>query len=172
MKHLVPTGEMTLGPFFPREFGEGANDLTRVDGKTAEGEVIEVAGRVLQGDGRPVDNLILEIWQADARGRYDNPEFLGWGRAATDTDGIYRFRTIMPGALPGRAPHINLCILYSGLMRQLQTVMFFSDAKDPVLEAVRPASLRSRLIATKISPTNFKFDLRLRGGDETPFFED
>lgn len=163
---------MTLGPFFPREFGEGANDLTRLDGRAAEGEVIEVGGRVLQGDGRPVDNLILEVWQADARGRYDTAEFFGWGRAATDADGVYRFRTIMPGAPAGRAPHINFCLLYSGLMRQLQTVMFFSEAKDPVLDAVQPSSLKERLVAIREKANCFRFDIRLRGGDETPFFDD
>jgi protocatechuate 3,4-dioxygenase alpha subunit len=163
---------MTLGPFFPREFGQGANDLTRLDGHAAEGEAIEVTGRVLQGDGRPVDNLILEIWQADAKGRYDSPGFLGWGRAATDADGTYRFRTIMPGVPAGRAPHINFCLLYSGLMRQLQTVMFFSDAKDPVLDSVRPSERKKFLIARSEKKNIFRFDLRLRGGEETPFFDD
>ena len=163
---------MTLGPFFPREFGQGANDLTRLDGRAAEGETIELTGRVLQGDGRPVDNLILEIWQADAKGRYDAPEFLGWGRAATDAEGVYRFRTVMPGAPAGRAPHINFCLLYSGLMRQLQTVLFFSGAKDPVLDAVRPAPLKERLIAKREKANSFRFDIRLRGGEETPFFDD
>ena len=84
-------------------------------------------------DGKALDNVILEIWQADAAGRFDNPAFPGWGRAATDAQGNYRFRTIRPGAAPGRAPHVNFLILYSGLMRQLQTVMFFDDAADPVL---------------------------------------
>jgi len=172
VKPLIPTGEMTLGPFFPREFGQGANDLTQLDGVAADGEVIELTGRVVQGDGRPVDNLILEIWQADAKGRYDNPAFLGWGRAATDAQGEYRFRTIMPGAPAGRAPHVNFCLLYSGLMRQLQTVMFFSDAADPVLDAVRPADRKELLIAKAERRSAVRFDIRLRGGEETPFFDD
>jgi protocatechuate 3,4-dioxygenase beta subunit len=171
VKRLVPTGEMTLGPFFPREFGEGANDLTQLDGKQVAGEVIEITGRVVQGDGAPVDNLILEIWQADAQGRYDNPAFLGWGRAATDAQGRYRFTTIMPGAASGRLPHINFCLLYSGLMRQLQTVMFLASGSDPVLDAVQPAALRGRLVARK-EGDSYRFDIRLRGGDETPFFDD
>ena len=171
MTRLVPTGEMTLGPFFPREFGLGANDLTSVGGVRAEGEVIEITGRVVQLDGKPLDNLILEIWQADREGRFDNPEFFGWGRAATDAGGIYSFRTIRPGALRGRAPHVNFLILYSGLMRQLQTAMFFDDAEDPVLNAVQPAALRRRLIATRTG-NSYRFDIRLRGGDETPFFDD
>ena len=167
MKRLVPTGEMTLGPFFPREFAEGANDLTV---GVKKGQVIEIAGRVTQLDGKPLDNVILEIWQADSEGRLDNPDFFGWGRAATDAQGIYRFRTIRPGDYGGRAPHVNFLILYSGLMRQLQTVMFFDKAKDPVLDAVE-ASLRPRLIA-KREGTVYRFDIRLRGEGETPFFDD
>jgi protocatechuate 3,4-dioxygenase, alpha subunit len=167
---LVPTGEMTLGPFFPREFAQGANDLTMVDGKRAPGEVIEVTGRITQLDGKPLDNLVVEIWQADSRGRFDSADFFGWGRAATDADGVYRFRTIRPGAFDERAPHINFLLLYSGLMRHLQTVMFFSAAADPVLEAV-PASVRDRLVA-KREGTVYRFDVRLRGEGETPFFDD
>ena len=167
MTRLVPTGEMTLGPFFPREFAEGANDLAA---GVKQGEIIEITGCVTQLDGRALDNLVIEIWQADSQGRFDNPAFFGWGRAATDADGVYRFRTIKPGAYDGRAPHINLLLLYSGLMRQLQTVMFFEPAADPVLDAV-PASLRPRLIA-KREGTVHRFDIRLRGENETPFFDD
>jgi protocatechuate 3,4-dioxygenase beta subunit len=167
---LVPTGEMTLGPFFPREFAHGADDLTLVAGKRAPGEMIEVTGRVRQLDGRALDNLVLEIWQADSRGRYDAPDFYGWGRAATDASGAYRFRTIRPGAIDGRLPHINFLLLYSGLMRQLQTVMFFEEGHDPVLDAV-PAARRALLIAER-EGNAYRFDIRLRGERETPFFDD
>ena len=163
---LVPTGEMTLGPFFPREFAQGANDLAA----GAKGEVIEVTGRITQADGRPLDNLVVEIWQADSKGRFDSADFLGWGRAATDANGLYHFRTIKPGAIEGRTPHINFLLLYSGLMRHLQTVMFFEAAKDPVLDAV-PAARRERLVA-KREGTVYRFDIRLRGDGETPFFDD
>ena len=171
MKRLVPTGEMTLGPFFPREFGQGASDLTMVEGTKAKGEVIEITGRITQGDGAPLDNAILELWQANAQGRFDDPTFLGWGRAATDASGVYRFRTIRPGAYAGRTPHVNLLIVFSGLMRQLQTVMFFEDGADPVLDAVQPPALRKRLIA-KRDGASYRFDIRLRGDGETPFFDD
>ena len=167
MSRLVATAEMTLGPFFPREFAEGANDLAQ----GSAGEIIEITGRVTELDGKALDNVILEIWQADAAGRFDNPAFPGWGRAATDAQGNYRFRTIRPGAAPGRAPHVNFLILYSGLMRQLQTVMFFTDAEDPVLKAV-PQPARSRLVAHPVNKTSCRFDIRLRGGEETPFFDD
>ena len=167
---LIPTGEMTLGPFFPREFAQGANDLTALDGRNVPGEVIEVSGRITQLDGRPLDNVVVEIWQADSRGRYDAPDFSGWGRAATDADGIYRFRTIRPGAAEGRLPHLNFLLLYSGLMRHLQTVMYFELGADPVLDAV-PAP-RRRLLVAKREGANYRFDIRLRGEGETPFFDD
>ena len=163
---LIPTGEMTLGPFFPREFAQDASDLS----VGAKGEVIEITGRVMQVDGRALDNVVLELWQADSRGRFDNPDFFGWGRAATDANGVYRFRTIKPGAYEGRAAHINFLILYSGLMRQLQTTMFFELAKDPVLDAV-PAHRRQLLVAQR-EGTVYRFDVRLRGEGETPFFDD
>ena len=167
MSRLIPTAEMTLGPFFPREFAQDVNDLAQ----GLSGEIIEITGRVTELDGKALDNVILEIWQADAAGRFDNPAFPGWGRAATDAQGNYRFRTIRPGAAAGRAPHVNFLILYSGLMRQLQTVMFFEDASDPVLQSV-PPQVRPRLLAHRINPHSFRFDIRLRGGEETPFFDD
>jgi protocatechuate 3,4-dioxygenase, alpha subunit len=166
MTRLVPTAEMTLGPFFPREFAEGVNVLA-----AGSLDAIEITGCVTELDGKPLDNVILEIWQADAAGRFDSPDFPGWGRAATDAQGNYRFTTVRPGAIPGRAPHINFLVLYSGLMRQLQTVMFFENSDDPVLRSVEP-SRRNRLVAIPSKPGSYRFDLRLRGGEETPFFDD
>jgi len=158
---LIPTGEMTLGPFFPREFAAGANQL---------GDEIEIIGKITQRDGTPLDNVVVEIWQADRDGRYDNPKFPGWGRAATDAKGIYRFKTLKPGAPKGRIAHVNFLILYSGLMRQLQTTMFFELAPDPVLDAV-PEKRRPLLVAQREGAV-YRFDLRLRGERETPFFDD
>jgi protocatechuate 3,4-dioxygenase alpha subunit len=171
MKRLVPSAEMTTGPFFPVDFSTGANDLTRIGGKTAEGDAIDLTGRVTQLDGRALDNVLIEIWQADAAGRFDNPDFCGWGRAATDDQGVYRFRTIRPGSPPGRLPHVNVLVLYSGLMRQLQTVIFFGNGRDPVLDAV-PAARRTLLVAEKVDAKAYRFDIRLRGERETPFFDD
>jgi protocatechuate 3,4-dioxygenase alpha subunit len=160
---------MTLGPFFPREFGRGNNDLLLQNGNPA-GEPIEISGRIVQADGAPLDNVIVEIWQAGPGGRYDDPAFFGWGRAATDAQGIYRFRTLKPGAPAGRAPHVNFIILFSGLMRHLQTVMFFDASPDPVLDAVN-ASRKHLLVARRQAGTCI-FDIRLRGEGETPFFDD
>ena len=182
MKREIPTGEATIGPFFPpRYVDEGANDLTVFEGRKAKGEAIEIHGRVFQEDGKALENLIVEIWQADADGifrhpadpRYAkaDPDFLGWGRAATDASGGYRFRTIKPGAADGRAPHINFMVMFSGIMRILRTTMYFENGTDSVLMAV-PSSRRELLVAKKEKPNSFRFDIRLRGENETPFFDD
>jgi len=134
------------------------------------GCVSETGSGGLCADGRALDNVVLEIWQADAQGRTDNPGFFGWGRAATNSDGIYSFKTIKPGAIQGRAPHVNFIVLYSGLMRALHTAMFFDDAKDPVLDTV-PKERKALLIGKK-TPSGYRFDIRLRGEGETPFFDD
>ena len=175
------TGEATLGPFFPpRYVDEGVNDLTAFGGRKARGQSIEIRGRVTQEDGSALENLILEIWQPDAAGIFRHPadprhsqadpDFLGWGRAATDAGGAYVFRTIMPGAPRGRAPHINFMVMYSGLMRILKTTLFFEDGPDPVLNLA--LTRKDLLIGKKAGQNRYTFDIRLRGENETPFFDD
>src|SRR6266852_1446990 len=98
----------TTGPFFPREFSDGSEDLTQREGQTARGQHILLTGRVLELDGKPTWNMVLEIWQPDASGifrhtldsRFEqaDPGFWGWGRARTAKDGWYRFKTVVPGA--------------------------------------------------------------------------
>ena len=197
---LVPTGWQTIGPFFPRTFfQEGDNDLTRLAPEapaTAQGEVVLLHGLVLQEGGGACVNAVLEAWQADAGGRFRHPAdpqaaladtgFMGWGRAWTDATGHYSFRTIIPGGYRDgtgtRAPHINLGLLASGVMRRLVTTVFFpefgpANAADPVLN-VLPAALRPRLLAVPDGMEDgcrrFRFDLLLRGeaDEETPFFLD
>ena len=175
------TAEATIGPFFPPRYVDaGANDLTMLEGRKARGDAIEIRGRVMQEDGTALENLIVEIWQADAAGIFRHPadprhaqadaNFLGWGRAATDAKGGYVFRTIRPGAPQGRAPHVNFMVMFSGLMRILKTTMFFEGTADPVLTAV-PASRRELLIAREKQGI-CEFNIRLRGEGETPFFDD
>ncbi len=182
MRAAIPTGEATVGPFFPPRYVDaGANDLTQLEGRPARGQPIEIVGRVVQEDGSPLENLIVEIWQADAAGIYrhpadprhgqEDPDFLGWGRAATDKDGVYRFRTVLPGAAPGRQAHANLILMFSGIMRILKTTLFFAAGPDPVLDAV-PAARRALLVAKKEGEGRYRFDIRLRGEGETPFFDD
>lgn len=197
---LQPSGWHTIGPFFPRTFfRDGDEDLTRLTAAappTTRGERILLRGRVLEEGGAPCVNAVLEAWQADAAGRFRHPldpswreadpGFLGWGRAWTDAEGRYAFRSVMPGAYADpagpRASHVNLAVLASGIMRRLVTTVFFPGdpealSRDPVL-AVVPEALRPRLLAvedgTEDGVRAFRFDLRLRdpGGAETPFFED
>ena len=179
---MIPTAEATIGPFFPPRYVDaGANDLTLCGGRRANGEAIEIAGRVTQEDGEPLENLIVEIWQPDAGGIFRHPAdprhaqadpvFLGWGRAATDAKGDYRFRTVRPGAPEGRAPHVNFMVMFSGLMRILKTTMFFGDSSDPVLDAV-PLLRRRFLICRMEEHNRYRFDICLRGANETPFFDD
>ena len=178
----IPTGEATIGPFFPPRYVDAAaNDLTKLEGRAARGQPIEIQGRVVQEDGSPLENLVLEIWQADAAGIYRHPgdprhaqadpDFLGWGRVATDKDGVYRFRSILPGAPQGRLAHVNFIVMFSGIMRILKTTMFFAAGPDPVLDAV-PADRRGLLVAKQEGEGRYRFDIRLRGEGETPFFDD
>lgn len=197
---LPPTSQETIGPFFPRTyFREGDNDLTRTApdaAPTRRGEAILLRGRVTREGGFPCLNMILEAWQADAGGHFDHPldperqladpDFLGWGRAWTDEDGQFEFRTVLPGgyadATGRRAPHINLTVMGAGLMRRVLTTAFFpgfpaENAADPLL-ALLPERQRGRLIARLDGEADglrvFRFDIRLRGSadEETPFFED
>jgi len=176
----------TTGPFFPREFSDGNEDLTRRGSGRARGQHIILAGRVLELGGKPTWNMVLEVWQADVNGVFRHPldprsadadpGFWNWGRARTDQDGWYKFRTVMPGARD-RLPHINCAVLGIGLTRRLVTTIFFSDAPDPVLDCV-PAALRPLLIARPDTSLDaegaagYRFDLILRGDNETPFFVD
>ncbi len=197
---LVPTAWHTIGPFFPAGFSQGLNDLTRMTPEapqTARGQPMWLTGRVLQEGGGPCVNAVLEAWQADAAGRFRHPRdpawreadpgFLGWGRAATDAEGRFAFRTVVPGgyadATGPRAPHVNLAVIGSGIMRRLMTTIFLpgfaeANAADPVLNAV-PVPLRYLLVAREDGTgedgaPRYAIDLLLRGGpeEETPFFED
>lgn len=189
----IPTPWHTIGPFFPQTFfREGDSDLAR---GSARGVRILLRGRVLEEGGRPCVNAVLEAWQADAGGRFAHPldpdsaqadaGFRFWGRAWTDAEGCYEFRTILPGGFDDpagrRAPHVNLMLIGSGIMGRLLTTAFFPDTAanvaDPVLLAV-PEALRARLVAlpdgTEDNIPAFRFDLLLHGPPEaeTPFFED
>jgi protocatechuate 3,4-dioxygenase alpha subunit len=181
----------TIGPFFPAEFADDSSDLTQFEGKTARGQHIILTGRVVEEGRAPVRNAILEIWQPDANGIFRHPldsrsseadpGFFGWGRARTNPDGRYRFRTVLPGGYGARCPHINLMVLSIGLTRRLVTTLFFGPASsphdDPVLNSV-PAVARPRLVARlddsegTADPPVYRFDIILRGENETPFFLD
>jgi protocatechuate 3,4-dioxygenase alpha subunit len=188
---LRQTPSQTIGPFFATALlHEGWNDLTA---RGAAGQTIVIAGRVLDGDGAPVPDALLEIWQANAAGRYDHPDdgrntpldpqFSGFGRASTDEQGRFRFRTIKPGPVPSaggalQAPHLNVSVFARGLLKRLVTRIYFPDeplnAQDPVLTSLPEATRRATLIARPANGESepvLYFDIVLQGDNETVFFE-
>lgn len=195
MAEITPS--QTVGPYFaygltPRKnydwkdtFG---SDLVTAD---ATGERIRIEGRVLDGDGAPINDCMLEIWQADAQGRYASPAdsrarpnaaFQGFGRTPTDGNGRYVFDTIKPGSVPGlngkmQAPHIVIAVYARGMLRQSYSRIYFADeaanADDAILALV-PQERRETLIAQKSvrdGRTIYTFDIRMQGEAETVFFE-
>jgi protocatechuate 3,4-dioxygenase, alpha subunit len=190
------TPSQTIGPFFhycltPRAYGYAEiinNDLLTED---AAGERIRIEGRVFDGDGQPVPDAMIEIWQADGKGRYahtadgrarPNTRFKGFGRSDCDSDGRFRFTTVKPGPVPGpnggmQAPHINVGVFARGILNRLFTRIYFEgeagNAGDPILALV-PEDARGTLIARRMeegSEPTYTFDIHLQGKDETVFFD-
>lgn len=197
MRPPVVSPYCTIGPFFPFDFVDDCNDLTEFEGRKAAGQHIWLAGTVVEEGNVPTPNTLLELWQPDARGVFRHaldprhseidPGFFGWGRARTDAQGFYRFRTVLPGPsreLDGtlRCAHANLAVLAIGLTRRLVTTIFFSEspgmAEDLVLRSLPDASGRQRLFARRDEALDsgglpgYRFDIVLRGENETPFFLD
>jgi protocatechuate 3,4-dioxygenase alpha subunit len=190
---LTPEG--TIGPFYPGLFAEAAMpaDLSVVAPVLAHrprGKAIRISGRVMDANDQPVPSLILEVWQANAFGRYRHPldrsdrpldpQFDGFARIRTSDEGVYQLNTVKPGPHPAgddhmRAPHLRLTIFASGIDR-LMTQIFFADEPrneaDPVLNCIADPDRRRRLIATGVSVNEYTLDIVLRGENETPFFAD
>jgi protocatechuate 3,4-dioxygenase, beta subunit len=191
-QHLT---ELTAPAFGDGRIGPLDNDLTRQHPGEPLGERIVVAGRVLDDDGRPVPGALVEVWQANAAGRYAHavdrhpapldPNFSGAGRCLTDADGRYRFVTIKPGAYPWRnhenawrAQHLHFSLFGRSFVQRLVTQMYFPGDplfyQDPIYNAV-PAAARHRMVcAFDLSETvpewalAYRFDIVLRGRDQTP----
>jgi len=182
------TPSQTVGPFFgPSLIEAGSENLVR---PKTRGDRIVIEGRIIDGDGAPVIDAMIEIWQANAEGRYDHleddqeklldPAFHGYGRAATDAHGAFRFETIKPGAVPGtdgvlQAPHINVSIFARGLLKRLCTRIYFPDdplnETDLVLITIAPER-RATLIASGVCNSKvMRFDVILQGANETVFFD-
>jgi protocatechuate 3,4-dioxygenase, alpha subunit len=184
-----PTTSQTVGPFFSIGLTRMKHDDLVSAGTSGERVIIE--GRVLDGDGKPVPDAIIEIWQANSHGKYAHPEdqqdkpvepsFSGYGRIPTDDEGKFRFTTIKPGPVPDldgklQAPHIVVSVFARGLLRRLVTRIYFPDepanATDFVLNLVE-ASRRETLIAKKITGVSGKLEWNviLQGPNETVFFD-
>ena len=189
------TPSQTVGPFFKygltpnRQYAWTDAFTSNLVTPDATGERIRVEGTVFDGDGAPVPDCMLEVWQADAQGRFADPQdtralpnakFRGFGRTGTDGEGRYAFDTIKPGSVPGpdgkpQAPHLLLAMFARGMLRHLYTRIYFGDEKgntsDPVLALV-PADRRATLIAQRQAGNAvYRLDLRLQGGAETVFFD-
>ena len=171
MSH-IPTASQTAGPFF-----RGALHRPDWEDLTAhlEGKPVRISGRVLDRDGAGVFDAMLELWQADAEGHYADGQVRGFGRVCTGEGGDFTFTTVVPGAVDGQAPHINVSVFARGLLKRLVTRIYFADRErengaDPILAGV-PAARRATLIAKSDGHGAYQFDIRLQGRDETVFFE-
>lgn len=192
---LIPTPSQTVGPFF--HLGMDRPEWADLTIGNPRGERIAIAGRVLDGDGAAVPDAVIEVWQANAAGRYSHsddrrddapldPGFRGFGRVATDAEGGFRLVTIKPGPVPGRgnawqAPHVNVALFARGLLRHLYTRIYFSDeprnASDPLLSSIEDAVVRDTLLARRAEggsegePPVYRFDIVLQGENETAFLD-
>lgn len=165
---LTPSGHFRLTP------------VTRPE--PPPGQVVEIVGQVWDGAREPLPDALVEIWQADPDGRYaadPSQGFVGFGRAATDSAGGFRFRTLRPGRVPGpgdtlQAAHIAVGVMGRGLMERLVTRLYFEDGEgldeDPVLALV-PEARRGTLLARRAGPSAYLFDIVLQGPGETVFFD-
>ena len=198
LTHLKETPSQTAGPYVhiglvPNFCGIGgpwATDLgAAMVNERTRGERIVVTGAVLDGLGTPVNDCVVEIWQADAEGLYPgrsetrgdaDPDFSGWGRCPADANGVYRFETIKPGRVPAadgrpQAPHISIWIVARGINLGLNTRLYFGDeaaanAEDPILTRIEQKGRLKTLIAPR-QGNAYRFDIRLQGPDETIFFD-
>ena len=184
----IATPNQTVGPFYALgTTWAHTHDLA----KDAKGERITISGTLTDGDGKPVPDGFLEVWQANAQGKYAHPEdtqdkpvdpgFVGWGRVPTDKDGRFRFTTIKPGPVPGlgnalQAPHILVAVFMRGALRHTYTRIYFSDeaanASDPVLALVEDAARRKTLVAERVSgQPEYRWNVLMQGAGETVFFD-
>jgi protocatechuate 3,4-dioxygenase, alpha subunit len=189
------TPSQTVGPYLHLALAPADYNFRPLFGSTVAqpglpGTHIRLEGRLSDGEGNIVPDALVEIWQADAEGRYAHPadgralrsnSFRGFGRAATDAAGGFAFATVKPGSVPGpdgrlQAPHINVGIFARGLLKRLITRIYFAgepgNASDPILALV-PADRRHTLMAEPDAARAglFRFDIRLQGRDETVFFD-
>jgi protocatechuate 3,4-dioxygenase alpha subunit len=164
----MTTPSQTVGPYL--SIGLPWPDGPDVVAEDTPGR-IRLFGRVLDGEGKVVPDALIETWQADANGRFDNRAFRGFGRCPTNDEGEWEIFTVKPGAIgDGQAPHIDVSVFARGMLNRCVTRIYFADADDdPVLVSV-PEERRNTLIA---EPTDdgYRFDVILQGEGETVFFK-
>ena len=175
---LFASGHQTVGPYLHIGLTWLITENLAPEGTA--GKRISIEGSVIDGDGKPVNDAIVEIWQADAGGAYGTKDFRGFGRSATDEAGRFRFQTIKPGRVPGlggklQAPHIAVNIFMRGQLKQLVSRIYFPDepanTEDAVLKLV-PTARRGTLIAKRgARPGALEWNVILQGKDETVFFD-
>ena len=165
---LPVTPSQTVGPFF--SFGLCRHPRNELASRADEGAFV-LAGRVLDGAGSPVDDALVELWQADRSGAYR--EDFGWARCGTDRHGRFSFVTIKPGSVEDQAPHLELLVFMRGLLKPVLTRVYFPDeaeanARDRVLAGV-PEADRETLVAER-TEAGLRFDVHLQGDRQTVFF--
>ena len=192
---MTQSPSQTVGPYFAQGLlREGDQVFTNVlVSENTEGERIRIEGCVLDAEGRPIEDAMIEIWQANRHGRYNhpldeqdkplNPEFIGHGRTSTDIKGNYWFETIKPGSVPGpgntaQAPHINVIVFARGMLSHAFTRIYFEDEadnrNDPVLTSIEDKKHRNTLIARREETAGvivYRFNIRFQGENETAFFD-
>ncbi len=186
---LVPTAHQPIGPFYHFALTPGWETGDRSAGIMAGpktlGDRITLRVRLLDRDAAPVTNGMIELWQADAGGKYNHPadrqaktpdpNFRGFGRLATDDEGLCIFETVKPGRVEQHAPHINVTVYAPGLLRPVVTRIYFendpANAADQILSLV-PEDRRPSLMARPgAEPGIWHFDIHLQGNCETVFFD-
>jgi protocatechuate 3,4-dioxygenase alpha subunit len=183
---MTSTPSQTVGPFF--HIGCTKLMVSNLASPSISGARITIEGRILDGNGNPVPDALIEIWQANSSGKYAHvedtqdkpldPDFKGYGRVATDQNGRFHFTTIKPGPVRGpdgsiQAPHLMIAIFMRGLLKRLASRIYFPgdpiNTNDPVLNLVDP--IRRATLIARITEGTLRWDIILQGKDETVFFD-
>jgi protocatechuate 3,4-dioxygenase, alpha subunit len=188
--HLIPIPSQTVGPFF-RIGLSGPRAVQQIAAAGVKGERVKLVVTVFDAEDQPIHDCLIETWQANADGKYNHPDdkqekpldpaFRGFGRQATDQNGVCSFETIKPGRVPGpkgtqQAPHLAVSVFSRGMLNRLPTRIYFAgdpaNEQDPILALV-PKERRATLLARPVEGERgaWQFTIRFGGTDETVFFD-
>jgi protocatechuate 3,4-dioxygenase, alpha subunit len=185
---LQATTWQTVGPYF--RIGLAHLYEADIAGENIPGQHIHVQGRVFDGNLQPIPDAIVEVWQANAHGKYAHPDdqqdkplergFRGYGRIPTDDDGRFSFTTIKPGSVSEpngeeQAPHLLVSLMMRGLLKRLVTRIYFPEeplnSSDPTLQLIEPSRQKTLVLNPGDQPGTFTWDIHMQGNEETVFFE-